>query len=243
VLFVMATLEAMQVRTLVDETDMGDLQAGMATTVRVEAFPERVFTGTVSKIEPQAVVQQNVTMFPVIVTLDNRSGLLKPGMNAEVEVLIDEATDVLLVPNNAIVNVQDAGPAAMVLGLDPETLDLASLRTPTRPAAAVEGDSSGAPAAAAGETAAAGGRPDLARLREQVQRGEVDAEGVPRPRRVMIALNDWDHTQVVSGLEGDERLAVIGAAQLQAQQQEWLEQVRSRSGGSPLGGGATRRMR
>jgi HlyD family secretion protein len=292
VLFVMATLEAMQVRTLVDETDMGDLQAGMETTVRVEAFPDRVFTGTVSKIEPQAVVQQNVTMFPVIVTLDNRSGLLKPGMNAEVEVLIDEATDVLLVPNNAIVNVQDAGPAAMVLGLDPETLDLASLRTPTRPAAAVEGDSSGAPAAAAGETAAAGGRPDLARLREQVQRGEisqdsvralmarlrsagggqrgftrgaagaageavtrdraaprpavvfvVDAEGVPRPRRVMIALNDWDHTQVVSGLEGDERLAVIGAAQLQAQQQEWLEQVRSRSGGSPLGGGATRRMR
>jgi HlyD family secretion protein len=296
VLFVMATLEAMQVRTLVDETDMGDLQAGMETTVRVEAFPDRVFTGTVSKIEPQAVVQQNVTMFPVIVTLDNRLGLLKPGMNAEVEVLIDEATDVLLVPNNAIVNVQDAGPAAMALGLDPETLDLASLRTPTRPAAA-EGDTpdggAGEAGAPAGETAAAGGgRPDLARLREQVQRGEisqdsvralmarlraagggqggfargaagaagaavtrdraaprpavvfvVDAEGVPRPRRVMIALNDWDHTQVVSGLEGDERLAVIGAAQLQAQQQEWLEQVRSRSGGSPLGGGATRRMR
>jgi HlyD family secretion protein len=52
----------------------------------------------------------------------------------------------------------------------------------------------------------------------------------------MIALNDWDHTQVVSGLEGDERLAVIGAAQLQAQQQEFLNRVRERSGGSPFGG-------
>jgi HlyD family secretion protein len=63
----------------------------------------------------------------------------------------------------------------------------------------------------------------------------VDAEGVPRPRRVMIALNDWDHTQVVSGLEGDERLAVIGAAQLQAQQQEFLNRMRQRGGGSPFG--------
>jgi HlyD family secretion protein len=51
----------------------------------------------------------------------------------------------------------------------------------------------------------------------------------------MIALNDWDHTQVVSGLEGDERLAVIGAAQLQAQQQEFLSRMRQRRGGGPLG--------
>ena len=127
-LYVMAALEQMQVRTLVDETDMGDIHPGMVASVRVEAFPDRVFQGAVQKIEPQAVVQQNVTMFPVIVTLDNRAGLLKPGMNAEVEILVSEAVDVLLAPNNAIVLPADALPAAMALGLDPETLDLGELR-------------------------------------------------------------------------------------------------------------------
>ncbi|HSM03498.1 MAG TPA: efflux RND transporter periplasmic adaptor subunit [Longimicrobiales bacterium] len=63
VLFVMAALEQMQVRTLVDETDMGQLAAGMSAIVQVEAYPERSFRGVVEKIEPQAMVQQNVTMF------------------------------------------------------------------------------------------------------------------------------------------------------------------------------------
>jgi HlyD family secretion protein len=124
VLFVMAALESMQVRTLVDETDMGQLEQGMAATVQVEAFPERSFRGTVEKIEPQAMVEQNVTMFPVIVTLDNRDGLLRPGMNAEVEILVNEAIDVPLVPNGALVSPQDIGPAALALGLDPAALDM-----------------------------------------------------------------------------------------------------------------------
>ncbi|MDT8340894.1 MAG: efflux RND transporter periplasmic adaptor subunit, partial [Longimicrobiales bacterium] len=128
VLFIMAELDAMQVRTLVDETDMGQLSAGMEASVSVEAYPDRVFRGRVEKIEPQAVIQQNVTLFPVIVTLDNRIGLLRPGMNAEVEVLVDEARDVLLVPNTAIVNVRDVGPAALALGLNPDDIDLSAFR-------------------------------------------------------------------------------------------------------------------
>jgi HlyD family secretion protein len=65
----------------------------------------------------------------------------------------------------------------------------------------------------------------------------MNAQGLPEPRVIQVGLSDWDNTQVVSGLEGDEVLAVVGAAQLQAQQQEWLERIRSRSGGSPFGGG------
>ena len=123
-LFMMANLAEMQVRTLVDETDMGQLASGLEAIVSVEAFPDQSFRGMVDKIEPQATVVQNVTMFPVIVSLDNSSGLLKPGMNAEVEVLIDEALDVVLVPNNAIVQTSDVGPAAMALGLNIDEMDL-----------------------------------------------------------------------------------------------------------------------
>lgn len=126
-LFMMANLDDMRVRTLVDETDVGQLSAGMAATVTVEAFSDRTFEGFIEKIEPQAVVQQNITMFPVIVLLDNRSGLLKPGMNAEVEVLVDERHGTLAVPNNAVVQPQELAPAAEVLGMDPQlaTIDAA----------------------------------------------------------------------------------------------------------------------
>ncbi|MDT8342504.1 MAG: hypothetical protein RQ751_13415, partial [Longimicrobiales bacterium] len=60
--------------------------------------------------------------------------------------------------------------------------------------------------------------------------------GVPEVRLIQVGLNDWDNTQVVSGLDGTEELAVVGAAQLQAQQQAWLQNIRDRSGGSPFGG-------
>ena len=119
-LFIMANLDNMRVRTLVDETDVGKLEAGLPASVSVEAFPDRDFQGYIEKIEPQAIAQQNVTMFPVIVLLDNRSGLLKPGMNAEVEVLVDERAETLAVPNNAIVQPQEVQAAAEVLGMDPE---------------------------------------------------------------------------------------------------------------------------
>jgi HlyD family secretion protein len=297
-LFIMANLDEMQVRTLVDETDMGELRPGMQTTVQVEAFPDRTFRGEVQKIEPQAEVQQNVTMFPVIVNLDNRAGLLKPGMNAEVEILIDQALDVLMVPNTAIVQLQDVGPAAMALGLDVESMDLGQFMragrgnggarpgggAPGEIAATREGGQLGGGASQPGaEAGDAGGeaRSQIQRLRAQVEAGEITqdslralmqslrgqsgafgggrrtmddgdaparetrpavvfvmgADSVPEPRTIRVGLNDWDNTQVVSGLDGNEILVVVGAAQLQAQQQEWLNNIRSRMGGSPFGGG------
>ncbi len=298
-LFVMANLARMRVRALVDETDMGDIRAGMPATVRVEAFPDRSFQGLVQKVEPQAVVEQNVTMFPVIVDLDNQAGLLRPGMNAEVTVLVDRAPGVLMVPNGAVVQVSDIAPAAMALGIDPETLDIprrgrggfaaGGAGGGGRPDRAAAGGRSGPgapggnpPAAeGAGDAGPGAGDPDvrsrLQALRARVESGEITqdsmravmrglrggaggpgAVGAPagapdretRPaavfvvndageaelRMIQVGINDWDYTQVVSGLEEGETLAVVGAAQLQAQQQEFLERMRSRRGGGPFGG-------
>jgi len=240
VLFIMAELDQMQVRTLVDETDMGDLRAGMEATVTVEAYPDRVFEGVVEKIEPQAVVQQNVTMFPVIVQLDNASGLLKPGMNAEVEVLINEATDVLLVPNNAIVNTSDVGPAAMVLGLDIETMDLSEFQSASRPAGGRAGGVQPvmSPSAESSEEAASspsGTRRPTQKAAVFVLR-ESETGSVAEPRLVEIGLNDWDRTEVLSGVEEGEQVALIGAVQLQARQDEYLDRMRNRGGGNPFGG-------
>ena len=61
-------------------------------------------------------------MFPVLVTLDNREGLLKPGMNGEVTVLVERREDVLSVPNDAVRQTREAAATAKLVGLDPDSV-------------------------------------------------------------------------------------------------------------------------
>src|SRR5882762_8605269 len=128
VLFRMANLDTVQVRTLVDETDIGKVQPGLLATITVDAYPNRPFEGAVLKIEPQASVQQNVTMFPVLVRIANPGHLLKPGMNTEVEIHVGRRDNVIAIPNAALRTQRDVASAAQVLGLDPNQVqqDLAA---------------------------------------------------------------------------------------------------------------------
>lgn len=113
----MADLSAVQVRALIDETDIGKVKPGMPARVTVQAYPNQPFDGEVVKIEPQAVVEQNVTMFAVIISIRNPDGLLLPGMNAEVDVSIADARDVLTVPVMALRTERDLAATASVLGI------------------------------------------------------------------------------------------------------------------------------
>jgi HlyD family secretion protein len=117
VLMTMADLSAVQIRALIDETDIGKVQAGMMAEVTVAAFPNQPFPGEVVKIEPQAVVEQNVTMFAVLIAIENSDGLLKPGMNSEVEISIAERINVMSLPVMALRTERDIGPTAGILGI------------------------------------------------------------------------------------------------------------------------------
>ncbi len=119
VLFKMANLDTVQIRALVDETDIGKVSPGLLTTITVDAYPNRPFEGSVLKVEPQATVQQNVTMFNVLVRIPNPNHLLKPGMNTEVEIHVGRRDNVIAVPNAALRTQRDVASAAQVLGLDP----------------------------------------------------------------------------------------------------------------------------
>lgn len=123
VILKMATLDTVQDSALVVETDIGKVQPGMPVTVTVDAFPNRVFEGTVLKIEPQAQVNQNVTMFPVRVNIPNPGHLLKPGMNTGVRVHMGQVQNVIAIPNAALRTPRDVGSAASVLGLDPQAVE------------------------------------------------------------------------------------------------------------------------
>jgi len=118
----MANLDTVQIRTLVDETDIGKVRPGMEAMITVDAYPNRPFAGQVLKIEPQATVQQNVTMFPALVRIANPGHLLMPGMNAEVVIQIGARENVLAIPYAALRTPRDVASAASVLDLDPQVV-------------------------------------------------------------------------------------------------------------------------
>jgi Barrel-sandwich domain of CusB or HlyD membrane-fusion len=121
----MADLSKVRMRAFVNETDIGNVKAGQTATVTVDAFPNRKFVGIVEQVQPEAVVQSSVTMFPVLVSLDNSDGALMPGMNGEVVMDILRKDNVLAVPSDAIRIARDAATVAPVLGVSPDSLKAA----------------------------------------------------------------------------------------------------------------------
>lgn len=161
----MANLQRVRARALVNETDIGQIAAGQEATVTVDAFPDRPFRGKVEKVEPQAVVQQNVTMFPVLISLSNEEGLLKPGMNGEASVLVDRRTGVLSIPNDAVRSMREVQSVAPLLNLNPDSVS-AQLRASMGAMRGGQGGRTGGPA---GATRGQGGR-------SQMSNGEVDLQ-------------------------------------------------------------------
>jgi HlyD family secretion protein len=103
-LVTMADLTKIYVKTAVDETDIGKVQTGQPVMIKVDAFPNQTFRGKVVKLAPQGKVTQNVTTFEVTTELISQSDVLKPGMNAAVEIMATSAQNVLLVPSEAIID-------------------------------------------------------------------------------------------------------------------------------------------
>ena len=118
----MADLSKVRMRAFVNETDIGSVQAGQSAVVTVDAFPSRRFVGLVEQVEPEAVVQSSVTMFPVLVSLNNFDNALKPGMNGQVTMDIAHHDNVLAVPSDAIRNGRDASTVAPVLGVSADSI-------------------------------------------------------------------------------------------------------------------------
>jgi HlyD family secretion protein len=122
VLLRMASLDLVEVRALVDETDIGQITPGLQVSITVAAYPNRPFEGEVLRVGAEALIEQNVTTFPVLVRIPNKERLLKPGMNAEVQIRIGEELEALAVPNPALRDPTDVEATATYLGLSPDSL-------------------------------------------------------------------------------------------------------------------------
>ena len=95
-------LTKMQVDTNVDESDIGRAALGQSVTFTVDAWPEKTFTGEVTQVRNSPIVTQNVVTYNVVVRVDNRELLLKPGMTANVSIEVRKFGDVLKIPNAAL---------------------------------------------------------------------------------------------------------------------------------------------
>lgn len=102
-LFVIAEdLRRMELHTSVAESDVGVVRAGMSVEFSVDAYPKRVFHGTVKQVRFEAVTVSNVVTYDAVVRVDNDDLALRPGMTANVSFLIAERHDALVVANRAL---------------------------------------------------------------------------------------------------------------------------------------------
>jgi len=102
-LFLIATdLTRMQVDTNVSESDIGGIKDGDAATFTVDAFPDRIFEGSVTQVRQSPQTVQNVVTFDAVVSVGNQDLALKPGMTASTKIITALKKDVLRVPNQAL---------------------------------------------------------------------------------------------------------------------------------------------
>jgi HlyD family secretion protein len=245
-LFLIAeNLTNIQVWASVNEADIGNIHPGQPVTFTVDAFPNRVFHGSVNKVRLNATMTQNVVTYTVEVDTDNSDGKLLPYLTANVNFLTGEATNTLLVLNSALrwhpqndliaPEFRQSGNAA---GRDP-----AGVRASGQSGAPSEG------AEAAGSSSG----------RRGGERGSGGPEAVPvktgtiwtkdgtfvRPISVKLGLTDGTWTQVQGEGVAKGAVVVTGTLSVEAAAEEvstdanpFIPQIGRRGGpGGGMGGG------
>jgi HlyD family secretion protein len=179
-------LTKMQVDTNVSESDIGGMTEGKEATFTVDAYPGAQFAGVIRQVRLAPINVQNVVTYNVVVAVDNEDLRLKPGMTANVSIIVSQKDQVLKVPN-------------------------AALRFSPPQSERDEGASGvGRPA-----KADAGGGGHLGDRSEdpsgQVRRvWKVTTNGEPEPFMVRTGISDGVSTEVLAGPVAEGDMVVIG---------------------------------
>jgi len=222
-LLTMADLSAVQIRMLVNETDIGKVRPGMSATVTVTAYPNQPFPGEVSKIEPQAIDIFDVTIFEVLISISNPEGMLMPGMNAEVDVQIARSEDVLTVPIMALRTDRDVASTAAILDVPEEDLR----------------ESVGADGAGKrrGKGRGPGGKQRVKPSSDYRFGGNfwvvLDNDGEYEFRNVRTGITDLDRVEIATGLEEADNVLILPSTHLFETQQDLQKWIKRRFGGVP----------
>jgi HlyD family secretion protein len=182
-------LTKMQIDTNVSEADIGALKEGQEARFVVDAYPDKEFSARMRQFRLAATVLQNVVTYNVVLDVDNQDELLKPGMTAQVRLVVGNRQNVLRIPT-----------AALRFRLSDEELE--------KQAKKKKGQPDGAGADAAGNASAPAPAPqqedDLSfRSKNDLQRSfkiyTLDAKNQPVPVDIRIGLSNFRYTEVVGG--------------------------------------------
>jgi len=200
-------LTKMQIDTSVSEADVGLLRDGLPARFVVDAYPDREFAATMRQFRLAPNVVQNVVTYNVVLDVDNVDELLKPGMTAQVRLVVANRPDVLRIPTTALrfrlpeeeqqaerKRSEQAGKgAAQPASARPAALD-------TTPAQAQTDDD--VAFRSASETA------------RMFKIYKLDAKNQPQPVDIRAGLSNFRYTEVLSGdLKPGERVVTRALVQ------------------------------
>ena len=95
-------LNFMQIEALVSEADIGNVKKGQSVRFSVDAYFGRVFEGVVDKVRLEPKVEQNVVNYVVVILVNNKEGILLPGMTAQASIVVESKENVLSIPLSAL---------------------------------------------------------------------------------------------------------------------------------------------
>ena len=104
-------MSSVYVKGEVDEADVGRIRTNMPVRIKVESFAGESFKGTVTRIAPMGKEKDNVRTFEVRVSIANPEGRLRVNMSANAEIVLEERTKVLLIPEAAILYDRNGKPS------------------------------------------------------------------------------------------------------------------------------------
>jgi len=99
-----ANLNEMIVKSNINEVDVGELRKGQKVKIGFDAIRGKVYQGKVRRISPSGTEDQNLVIYPVEVEILDSDERIRPGMTADLDIIIGEAENVICIPKQAVMN-------------------------------------------------------------------------------------------------------------------------------------------
>ena len=94
-------LSYLEMTLSIDELDISTVAVGQEVEITADAVEGKIYSGVITKVSVAGTTSNNTTVYPVTIRIDETDGLL-PGMNADAKIVIDNAENVIAVPNSAV---------------------------------------------------------------------------------------------------------------------------------------------
>lgn len=96
--------ESMYIEAFIDEADVARVKTGQVVNITMDSYPNRIFKGEVFRISPVVLGgKQETRTFEVRVRLNDKGIQIKPGMSADIEIIVESIPDVIAIPSQAII--------------------------------------------------------------------------------------------------------------------------------------------